>query len=91
MSSGKMMRHVVVLQEGRLVLRQRILLTKQAPYLILIVRRSIIELHLLQTGKLFDERIIDDEVLLAILEVAFYASNFLFSFFVSKKELQTSQ
>jgi hypothetical protein len=27
----------------------------------------------------------------AILEVAFYASNFLFSFFVPKKELQTTQ
>ena len=62
-----MERAVVVVQEERFKMRQRVLLTEQPPDAVFVIRATIVKLDGLHVGKLGYQLFVDDEVLLAIL------------------------
>ena len=58
---------IVMFQEHRFKMRQRILFAKQAPDAVSAIRIAIVELNGLQFSKFFNQSFVDDEMLVAVL------------------------
>ena len=71
MVSRKMVCVAVVHQEGGLKVRQGVLVTEKAPYLIHVVAAAAIKLFAFQFLKLLDECVIDQDALVAVLSGVF--------------------
>ena len=67
MTAREVERVLVMFQEERFKVRQRILLAEQAPDTVLEVWFAIAKLDGLHFGELFNQGIVNDEVLLAVL------------------------
>ena len=66
-TSGEVETIIVMFQEQRFKMRQCVLFTKQAPDAVFELGITGVELNCLQSGKLFNQGFVDNEVLVAVL------------------------
>ena len=66
MSTGEMERAVIVLQEERFKVSQRVLFAKQAPDAVFEIGITVDKLNGLHFGKLFNQGFINDKVLFSV-------------------------